>query len=151
MRVFMRTLVQFPFFMDCMSKLLQVYITGMTFAQQGIAARVQFSLRRTENRIRWEQSKRLTSGSIVALTTVTDKFDSICKVAVVAARPLIGLQQNPPCIDIFFNCTDELEIDPQQEWLMIESRSGYYEAHRHTLRALQKLSIEKYGQSIHGG
>ena len=130
--------------MEHMSKSLQVYITGITFAQQGIAVRVQFSLRRAEKRIRWEQSKRLMSGSIVALTTATDKFDNICKVGVVAARPLVGLQQNPPTIDIFFNCTDELEIDPQQEWLMIESRSGYYEAHRHTLRALQKMSIERY-------
>ena len=85
------------------------------------------------------------------MTTAADKFDSICKIAVVAARPLIGLQQNLPSIDLFFNHADELEIDPQKEWLMIESRSGYYEAHRHTLRALQKLSIEKYRKSIYGG
>lgn len=122
----------------------KVYITGVTFAQRGIAVRVQFSLRRAGKMIRWEQSKRLTSGTIVALTTATDMFTKVCKVAVVAARPLVGLQQTPPVIDLFFNCTEELEIDPQQKWFMVEARSGYYEAQRHTLRALQQMSCEKW-------
>ena len=116
----------------------------MTFAPRGIAVRVSFSLRRAGKKIRWEQSKRLLTGSIVALTPAHDMFRTICKVAVVAARPLSGLAQNPPEIDLFFATTNEIEIDPQQEWLMVEARSGYYEAHRHTLRALQKMSMERY-------
>ena len=114
----------------------------MTFAQRGIAVRVEFSLRRAGKMIRWEQSKRLISGTLVALTPATDMFATVCKVAVVAARPLVGLQQIPPSIDLYFNSSEEVEIDPQKKWLMIEARSGFFEAQRHTLRALQKMSCE---------
>ncbi|MCJ1248088.1 hypothetical protein MMC30_005303 [Trapelia coarctata] len=127
----------------------KVYIKGMTFAQQGVAVRVGFSLRRAEKLIRWEQSKRLMSGTIVALTHAKDKFDTICKIAVVAARPLTYLYTNPPTIELYFNSVDELELDPQQEWIMIESRAGYYEANRHTLLALQKMSTEKFPLAEH--
>lgn len=65
------------------------------------------------------------------------------KIAIVAARPLSGLEQNPPAIDIFFGGTDEFEIDPQEEWIMVESRNGFFEGSRHTLRELQMLSREK--------
>ncbi|MCJ1436993.1 hypothetical protein MMC27_006376 [Xylographa pallens] len=122
----------------------KVYISGVTFAQRGIAMRVEFSLRRAGKMIRWEQSKRLTSGTLVALTPATDMFATVCKVAVVAARPLVGLQQVPPSIDIYFNSSEELEIDPQKKWLMVEARSGFFEAQRHTLRALQRMSCESF-------
>lgn len=91
----------------------------------------------------WEQSKRLITGTIVALTPAEDMFKKVCRVAVVAARPLAGVSQNPPEIDVFFADPEEIEIDPQQEWVMIEARSGYFEAYRHTLLALQKLSQER--------
>ena len=126
-----------------------MYIKGLTFAQQGVAVRVCFSLRRAEKLIRWEQSKRLISGTIVALTHAEDKFDTICKVAVVAARPLTALYTNPPTVELYFNSVDELELDPQQEWIMIEARSGYYEANRHILRALQKMSTEEFPLAEH--
>ena len=112
-----------------------------------MAVRVEFSLRRAGKKVRWEQSKRLTSGSIVALTPANDMFRKICRVAVVAARPLVGLKLNPPSIDLFFRAIDEFEIDPQQEWVMVEARSAYYEAYRHTLSALQKIAHERYGLS----
>ena len=70
-------------------------------------------------------------------------FVSICRVAIVAARPLAGLEQNPPEIDIFFGGAEELEIDPQQEWVMVESRNGFFEGSRHTLRGLQMVAREK--------
>ena len=70
-------------------------------------------------------------------------FKSKCHIATVAARPLAGLTQNPPEIDLFFAAPDELEIDPQQEWLMVEARTGFYEAYRHTLQGLQMLSKEQ--------
>ncbi len=76
---------------------------------------------------------------MVALTPVKDMFKTQCKVAVVAARPLAGLEQNPAEVDLFFAAPEEIELDPQQEWVMIESRIGYFEAYRHTLMALQKL------------
>jgi len=65
------------------------------------------------------------------------------KVATVAARPLAGLEQNPPEIDLFFATPSDLELDPAREWIMVAERSGYYEAARHTLVALQKMSRER--------
>ena len=81
---------------------------------------------------------------MVALSPAKDMFKTTCRVAVVAARPLAGVQQNPSEIDIYFGSYDEIEIDPQQEWVMVEARSGYFEAYRHTLRSLQKLARERY-------
>ena len=71
---------------------------------------------------------------MIALTPAKDMFKTICHVAVIAARPLERLQQNPPEVDLFFGSPDEIEIDPQQEWVMVESRNGFYEGHRHTLQ-----------------
>lgn len=124
--------------------LTQVFIVGLTFAQSGVAARVTFSMRRSGKKILWEQSKRLMQGTLIALTPANDMFENICKVAVVAARPLSGLQSNPPEIDIFFGSPDEMEIDPQQEWVMVESAMGYFEACRHTLKSLQKIANEPF-------
>ena len=80
---------------------------------------------------------------MVALTPANDMFQHLCKVAIVAARPLENLRQRSPAIDLFFGSAEEIEIDPQQEWVMVEARHGFFEAHRHTLRALQKMSHER--------
>ncbi|KAI4288743.1 MAG: hypothetical protein L6R35_001997 [Caloplaca aegaea] len=122
----------------------KVFITGLTFAQSGVAARVTFSMRRSEKRILWDQSKRLAQGTLIALSTAQDIFKTVCKIGVVAARPLSGVQLNPPEIDVFFGSPDEIEIDPQQEWIMVESSIGYFEAYRHTLLSLQKLASESF-------
>jgi helicase required for RNAi-mediated heterochromatin assembly 1 len=116
---------------------------GYTFASIGAAARIEFSAERAGKRIRWSQSMRLQQGTIVALSPVHDKFKTACKVAVVAARPLEGVEQNPPQIDIFWASHDEAEIDPTEEYIMIEAKSGYFEASRHMLVAMQKLMSEK--------
>ena len=120
----------------------KVHIVGFTLATAGIAAKITFSLRRVGKKIPWEQSQRLLSGSIVALTPANDMFKNVCRVAIVAARPLSGVQQNPPEVDIYFARSNEIEIDPQQEWVMVECRNGYFEAYRHTLRALQMMADE---------
>lgn len=120
-----------------------MHIVGITCAQAGIAVRVQFSVARAGKNIVWEYSQRLTSGKIVALTPAKDAFRTRCIVAVVAARPLEGLKSQPCEIDLFFANADDAEFDCQQEWLMVESRNGYYEALRHTLTALQKMSSER--------
>jgi hypothetical protein len=83
------------------------------------------------------------TGSLVALTPTTDMFQRVCKVAVVAARPLSGLLESPPSVHLIFGNSQEIEIDPQCEWLMVEASQGYFEAYRHTLKALQKLYLEK--------
>ena len=79
----------------------------------------------------------------MALTPAKDKFKTICIVAIVAARPLSGVEDTPPQIDIYFSRSEDIEIDPQVEWTMVEAKQGYFEANRHVLRALQKLSHEK--------
>jgi len=121
----------------------------MTFTQQGIAARITFSLRRAGKKIVWEQSKRLITGNMIVLTPAKDMFKKVCKVAIVAARPLAGLQQSPAQIDLFFATPEEIEVDPQVEWVMVEARTGYFEAYRHTLLALQRLMRERFPLSEH--
>ena len=121
----------------------QVYITGLTFTNQGIAAHIEFSTHRAEKMIRWEQSKRLATGGMVALTTTKDMFRTICTIAIVAGRPLGNLNQDKPAIDIFFQDAASIEIDPAQQWFMAEARSAYFEAYRHTLYGLQKMAGEE--------
>lgn len=87
-------------------------------------------------------------GSIVALTPAKDKFATACIVATVAARPRSGLELTPPEIDIYFSRPEDIQIDPQEEWVMLESKQGYFEAHRHTLRAIQKMGKERSGLNM---
>ncbi|KAI9731863.1 MAG: hypothetical protein M1818_007728 [Claussenomyces sp. TS43310] len=121
-----------------------IHIVGYTFSHQGPAFRVDFSYERAGKRIRWRQSKRLQQGTLVALTPRLDRFSTVCRVAVVAARPLAGLESNPPQIDLFWADSSIAEIDPTEAWTMIEARSGYFEANRHMLVAMQKLMSESF-------
>lgn len=127
-----------------------MYITGITAARDGLAIKVEFSTRRSEKKIRWAQSKRLKTGTIVALTPVLNKFSSICIVAVVASRPLSTVDVDypeKPRVQLYLGNPDELEIDPQQEFLMVEASNGYWESTRHILKALQKMADERYVDS----
>ena len=81
---------------------------------------------------------------MVALSPASDNFKSACIIAIVAARPLEGVTATPPEVDLFFARPEDIEIDPQLEFIMVEARSGYFEATRHTMKALQKLSTEKF-------
>lgn len=110
---------------------------------RGIAFRIRFSTRRAGKEIPWRYSSRLISGSLVALSPADDLFQRKCVVATVAARPLDKIIKYPPEIDIYFANPDDIEIDSQKEWVMIESRKNYFEATRHTLTALQNLAREK--------
>lgn len=76
------------------------------------------------------------------LTPKNDMFKTKAIVATVAARPLAGLEQNPPEIDLFIARPEEQELDPAEEFLMVEDRGGLYEADRHTLLALQRMMRE---------
>jgi helicase required for RNAi-mediated heterochromatin assembly 1 len=126
-----------------------VYITGLVCSPRGLATRVAFSLSRVKKYIRWKQSKRLITGSLVALSPIEDAFKSICILAVVAARPISALDQNPPEIDLFFASPEEQEVDPTQKWIMVENRGSFFEAGRHTLLALQQLMREPFPLSEH--
>ncbi|KEF61299.1 uncharacterized protein A1O9_02864 [Exophiala aquamarina CBS 119918] len=124
----------------------QVHISGFTFSRRGLAARIKFCTNRAGKKISWMTTKRLTSGSIVALIRKKDKMVDFSGVitAIVAARPLAGVLCEPPEIDIYFGRPEDIQVDPQEEWIMIEAKQGYFEAYRHTLQALQKLHQEKY-------
>ncbi|KAF2084904.1 hypothetical protein K490DRAFT_47949, partial [Saccharata proteae CBS 121410] len=121
-----------------------VHITGITFAMKGVGVRVVFSLGRLGKRINWEQSKRLRSGTMVALTPRNDMFRTECIVAVVAARPLADLEKNPPELHLYFARPHEVQIDPSITWIMVEHRGSYFEGQKDTLCALQKLSRERF-------
>lgn len=69
-------------------------------------------------------------------------FKTKAIVATVAARALDGLNLNPPEIDLFIPRAEEMELDPAMEFVMVEERTGFYEADRHTLLALQKMKGE---------
>lgn len=127
----------------------QVYIRGIMCSTRGIALRVTFSTFRAQKKILWEQSKRLISGSLVVLTPADDMFKSKVIVATVAARQLATLNEDPPEIDLFIARAEELEIDPAMKFVMVEERSAYFEAHKHTLLALQKLATERFPLSEH--
>lgn len=127
-----------------------VYITGIITSPRGLATRIAFSLSRVKKHIRWAQSKRLITGSLVALSPVNDAFQSICILATVAARPVSGaLDQNPPQIDLFFPRQEDQPIDSMQKYVMVECRSSFFEASRHTMLALQHLMREPFPMAEH--
>ncbi|KAE8389150.1 P-loop containing nucleoside triphosphate hydrolase protein [Aspergillus alliaceus] len=127
----------------------KVHIVGITFSPQGLAFRIRFSSNRSGKNIVWEYSKRLVTGTIVALSPVNDVFKRECVVAVVAARPLDQLKQQPSEIDIYFAQPEDADFDPHQEWIMVEARTGYYESMRHTMTALQKMNRERFPLAEH--
>lgn len=116
---------------------------GYTFSNLGPAPCIEFSYERSGKKILWSQSKRLQQGTLIALSPASDKFRTICKIATVAARPLSAVEQNPPQIDLFWGSIGDAEFDPSEEYIMIEARSGYFEANRHMLVAMQKLMTEE--------
>lgn len=122
----------------------KTFIIGYTPSTRGFAVRITFSTRRANRKIIWEQSKRLTTGTLVVLSPKSDMFKKHAVVATVAARPLSNLELNPPEIDLFFSSPADVEIDPGVEYVMLESRSSYFEATKHTLLALQKMMLEQY-------
>ncbi|KAJ5735908.1 uncharacterized protein N7483_001033 [Penicillium malachiteum] len=127
----------------------KVHIVRITMAQGGMAFRIRFSTHRAGKKILWKYSSRLLAGSVVALSPAKDAFKSKCVVATVAARPLDLVSNYPHQVDIYFATPEDIDFDPQTEWIMVESRVGYFEAYRHTLTALQKLYHESFPLSNH--
>jgi helicase required for RNAi-mediated heterochromatin assembly 1 len=77
------------------------------FSKTGVGWRVEFS---PQKQIKWEQSKRLLQGSLIALSS--DMFKNECKMAIVAGRGLSLLNQNPPAIELFWADSEDAVIDP---------------------------------------
>ncbi|KAL7276112.1 hypothetical protein RUND412_000902 [Rhizina undulata] len=130
---------------DAISVYENVRLIGLTYAKMGVCCKVSFSLNRVGKRIRWKNSKRLVPGSVVCISD--DDFKTI-KVATVAARPISGLEMDPPEVDLIFNSEDAI-IDSSKIMVMVESRNGYYEAHKWTLRALQRMTADNFPLNKH--
>ncbi|KAI0545589.1 P-loop containing nucleoside triphosphate hydrolase protein [Xylaria curta] len=128
----------------------KVFIRGYLMTRLGPMCRVQFSTQRAEKKIRWTQTRRLTTGSLVAISTAADGFRTVCMPAVIADHPIRdGLDKNPPTIQIFWGNTDDAVLDPTTELVMLEGRSGYFEAVRHCMVGLQHVAsadtpLDKY-------
>ncbi|KAI6780563.1 uncharacterized protein J7T54_000203 [Emericellopsis cladophorae] len=131
----------------------QARIQGYTFSRQGAAARVAFSTDISKVRVDWENTSRLTPGSLIALSPKKDGFQTKCLVATVAARPILGglipnpefgeTEDTPPRIDIFWSNPEDAVIDPLEEMFMIEPKSGYFETVRHAMIGLQHAAVSE--------
>lgn len=93
--------------------MIQVHFIGLNLSPWGAAFKIEFSTERVGKQIRWEQSKRLMQGTMVALSPANDMFEKVCKIAIVAARPILnGLDGNPPRIDLFWADPMDAAFDP---------------------------------------
>ncbi|PWW74135.1 P-loop containing nucleoside triphosphate hydrolase protein [Tuber magnatum] len=117
-----------------------VRILGLTFAPMGVCCKVSFSLNRAGKRVRWENSKRLLPGTLVCLSN--DNFKTL-KLATIAARPKAGLELPMPEVDLLFT-EGETEFDSTETFIMVESRQGYFEAYKWTLKALQRMNGDNF-------
>ncbi|CAG8285304.1 unnamed protein product [Penicillium salamii] len=121
-----------------------VYVRGVTMNLSGLAIHVCFSTRRAGKEIAWASSDRLRPGTLVALSPLKNAFKSKCVVGVVAFRLLDEVQKDPPEVDIYLASYRDFDVDTQKEWIMVEARLGYFEETRHAMKALQKMSTEKF-------
>lgn len=116
----------------------------------GPMCQVQFSTKRSGKKIRWKQTRRLTVGTLVAISTAADCFKTICMPAVISDHSIRdGLDQNPPTIHFQWANVEDAVMDPNQELIMIETRFGYFEAVRHSMVGLQHVAdtqtrLDKY-------
>ncbi|KAI0405939.1 P-loop containing nucleoside triphosphate hydrolase protein [Xylaria palmicola] len=127
-----------------------VFVQGYLMTRLGPMCRIQFSTKRAGKKIRWTQTRRLTTGSLVVISTAEDGFRTICMPAVIADHPIRdGLDQIPPTIQLFWANIDDAVLDPMAELVMLESRCGYFEAVRHSMVGLQHVAtsdtpLDKY-------
>ncbi|KAI1778728.1 P-loop containing nucleoside triphosphate hydrolase protein [Hypoxylon cercidicola] len=128
----------------------RVFVRGYLMTRLGPMCQVQFSTKRSGKKIRWTQTRRLTVGSLVALSTAADCFKTICMPAIISDHSIRdGLDQNPPTIHFQWANNNDAVMDPNQELVMIESRFGYFEAVRHSMVGIQHVAdtetrLDKY-------
>ncbi|KAK7946420.1 helicase-like protein [Apiospora aurea] len=115
----------------------KVFIKGYQMTNQGPLCRISFSTERAGKKIRWSNTRRLTPGTIVALSASTDRFECQCKVASIVEKIVEGPIVT---IHILWASVDDAVFDPMEELVMIESRHGFYEAIRHSLVGLQYVA-----------
>ncbi|XXH02140.1 hypothetical protein Hte_008508 [Hypoxylon texense] len=128
----------------------RVFVRGYLMTRLGPMCQVQFSTKRSGKKIRWRQTRRLTVGTLVAISTAADCFKTICMPAIISDHSIRdGLDQNPPVIHFQWANINDAVIDPNQELVMIETRFGYFEAVRHSMVGLQHVAdtptcLDKY-------
>ncbi|KAI1827651.1 P-loop containing nucleoside triphosphate hydrolase protein [Xylaria intraflava] len=128
----------------------KIFVRGYLMTRLGPMCRIQFSTERAGKAIRWTQTRRLATGSLVAISTAADGFKTICMPAIISDHPIRdGLDQNPPTIQILWANTEDAILDPTNELVMLESRLGYFEAVRHCMVGLQHVAttstpLDKY-------
>ncbi|KAK8073961.1 hypothetical protein PG994_004860, partial [Apiospora phragmitis] len=113
----------------------EVFIKGYQMTNQGPLCRITFSTERAGKKIRWTNTRRLTPGTVVALSA--DDFESQCKVASIVEKFIDG---SSVTIHILWAEVDDAVFDPMEELIMVESRHGFYEAIRHSLVGLQHVA-----------
>ncbi|KAI1800239.1 P-loop containing nucleoside triphosphate hydrolase protein [Daldinia bambusicola] len=128
----------------------KVFVRGYLMTRLGPMCQVQFSTERSGKKIRWTQTRRLTVGTLVVISTAKDRFKTICMPAVISEHRIRdGLDQNPPTIYFQWANISDAIMDPNQELVMIETRLGYFEAVRHSMVGLQHVAatqtpLDKY-------
>ncbi|KAL2875130.1 hypothetical protein SGCOL_009702 [Colletotrichum sp. CLE4] len=132
---------------DLNRKYKKVFVRGVNIIRLGVMVRVTFSAVRARRLINWPASQRVVPGTIVALSPASDRFRAQCIVAVVTGRydELAGSSSAPPPLDLEFSdpgITAGL-MEPDQEYVMIEARSNYFEAVRHVLESLKQSAEDE--------
>ncbi|KAI0886446.1 P-loop containing nucleoside triphosphate hydrolase protein [Annulohypoxylon maeteangense] len=128
----------------------RVFVKGYLMTRLGPMCQVQFSTEKSGKKIRWTQTRRLTVGTLVAISTASDCFKTICMPAIISDHRIRdGLDQNPPTIHFQWTNLEDAVMDPNQELVMIETRFGYFEAVRHSMVGLQHVAntetpLDKY-------
>ncbi|KXH28741.1 helicase required for RNAi-mediated heterochromatin assembly 1 [Colletotrichum nymphaeae SA-01] len=122
----------------------KVFVRGVNIIRLGVMVRITFSAVRARQLINWPASQRVVPGTIVALSPASDHFRTQCIVAVVTGRydDLARNSMAPPPLDLEFsdpNITAGF-MEPDQEYVMVEARSNYFEAVRHVLEGLKQTA-----------
>ncbi|TIC95581.1 Helicase required for RNAi-mediated heterochromatin assembly 1 [Colletotrichum higginsianum] len=124
-----------------------VFVRGTNIIRLGVMIRVTFSSVRARHYINWPVSQRLVPGTIVALSPAWDNFQTRCIVASVTGRydELIDSPMTPPPLDLEIHDAQTTAglMDPDQDYVMIEARSSYFEAVRHVLEGLKHAAQDE--------
>ncbi|KAJ0318805.1 hypothetical protein COL5a_010530 [Colletotrichum fioriniae] len=121
-----------------------VFVRGVNIIRLGVMVRITFSAVRARQLINWPASQRVVPGTIVALSPASDHFGTQCIVAVVTGRydEFAGNSTAPPPLDLEFTDPSITAgfMEPDQEYVMVEARSNYFEAVRHVLEGLKQTA-----------
>ena len=83
-------------------------------SKEGLALKLEFSTRRSGVIIRWENTRRLKPGTMVALTPKKNPFKTKCVVAIVAGSCIEHNRSGKkrPTIPVWVEDLDQVEVDP---------------------------------------